>query len=588
VNAIEGGCALKKTKIVVLILIVALFLVACRKTKKESDQDRFNRVYNMLEIGYQELDNSTSVTQNIQLRTIIESVQITWQTSDPSAISNRGIVARKIDDIEVTLTALLSYKGISDSKVFVLMVRANSTRSDVDQAKAELDIIFSAGDSINHVTKDIVLRTKISDVSIEWTSSHPSVISPTGTVTQQKELVKVTLNSLIHKNGYQLEKTFILTVIAKEETDEEKVNVVFDKLEIIFFEDDSLASVQNDLVLTAAINGVSITWSSSNLSVITNDGLVFQQKEDAQITLTASLTLGAVTKTKIFNVTVIRSDKLYYEDFILQRLDENLIELNEGETLETIKHSLVLKEQTEEIALSWQSSRADILSNEGVVYQYIVDTALKLTVTGSYLDYTASKTFDLIVLSNIVTVESILTKPDGETVVVYLMLAEVSQDGLIAYGQDETGFMQIRAAESNLLFKDQAVYVRGILNRDDVQGWIEIEEYWEDEQGSNLTPKPVEEVKLEDLDKWIQITGSMTVEMVIINELYQVMLDENIFFIMIEDALSQALIDQIVEQIDLIDDSYTTTITSYIFLSDERLCLRIINVEQIELELLSE
>ena len=60
-----------------------------------------------------------------------------------------------------------------------------------------------------------------------------------------------------------------------------------------------------------ALNGSIITWTSSNTSVISNDGQTINRplstSEDASVILTATLTKGVITDTKTFNLIVTRN-----------------------------------------------------------------------------------------------------------------------------------------------------------------------------------------------------------------------------------------------------------------------------------------
>lgn len=68
-----------------------------------------------------------------------------------------------------------------------------------------------------------------------------------------------------------------------------------------------VSAVVADLTLPATQNGSTVTWSSDKTDVITNDGKITRPEkgsEDAIVTLTATLTLGSASDTKVFEVTV--------------------------------------------------------------------------------------------------------------------------------------------------------------------------------------------------------------------------------------------------------------------------------------------
>ena len=74
------------------------------------------------------------------------------------------------------------------------------------------------------------------------------------------------------------------------------------------------AETDNDLYLPTALNGVAISWASSDEKVISNTGIVKQQLYDTQSKLTATLSLGSAADTKEFVVTVRASAVFEIED----------------------------------------------------------------------------------------------------------------------------------------------------------------------------------------------------------------------------------------------------------------------------------
>ncbi|MDF9297786.1 immunoglobulin-like domain-containing protein [Geobacillus stearothermophilus] len=70
---------------------------------------------------------------------------------------------------------------------------------------------------------------------------------------------------------------------------------------------DDANNVTQDLTLPTTSNGATITWTSSNPSVVATDGKVTRPatgQSDATVTLTATITKGSATDTKTFTVTV--------------------------------------------------------------------------------------------------------------------------------------------------------------------------------------------------------------------------------------------------------------------------------------------
>lgn len=66
-----------------------------------------------------------------------------------------------------------------------------------------------------------------------------------------------------------------------------------------------VSAVTEDIVLPLMQNGATVSWESSNLSVVANDGSVVQPSgSDAALTLTATIELDGLTETKTFEVIV--------------------------------------------------------------------------------------------------------------------------------------------------------------------------------------------------------------------------------------------------------------------------------------------
>lgn len=97
----------------------------------------------------------------------------------------------------------------------------------------------------------------------------------------------------------------------EELTTEQKIENALSAIEI-----HNADNIRDSITLPSEINGISLTWASSDESVITSKeqknenyyampaGFVTRQKNDRQIMLTVSATLGSVTRTKSFVVTV--------------------------------------------------------------------------------------------------------------------------------------------------------------------------------------------------------------------------------------------------------------------------------------------
>lgn len=153
------------------------------------------------------------------------------------------------------------------------------------------------------VTENLKLITKgFYGSDITWTSSNENIIdAKTGIVTRPDEgdsncIVKLTAK--ISRNTYTKISEFYIVVLAKGNENQEIVNLDYESLSIPEY-------VTEDIDLPhEGTNGSSIVWKSSDEEIITNDGKVNLKEDETNVTLTAILTSGNYSKTKIFYITV--------------------------------------------------------------------------------------------------------------------------------------------------------------------------------------------------------------------------------------------------------------------------------------------
>lgn len=168
-----------------------------------------------------------------------------------------------------------------------------------------------ANSSLDNVSSNLNLAASVNGVALTWSSSNPAVVSNTGVVSRSISTnTPVTLTATSSLGVL----TFDVTVIAP--------NVSTDLNAI------SLASRTTEnlpLATKGAVNGASISWTSSNPALVTSTkadytapavgaadpyrggGLVARPAYgagDAKVTLTATATLNGQTAQKSFDVTV--------------------------------------------------------------------------------------------------------------------------------------------------------------------------------------------------------------------------------------------------------------------------------------------
>jgi len=197
------------------------------------------------DIGMSVTDRSIAVTKNLKLPSIAYTyngklyfgnnadlpsdpnakrvANITWQSSDPTVISETGVVMRQTQDKTVVLTAVvvpetleydLDGDGIigdgsiydvtnnENRREFKLVVKnagyntfnetpqqkadriASSIGVGVDQNGNNIGILLSFGDTMMGVKNDIQLISYFEDAAVRWTTTNPAIDPDTGKVTR--------------------------------------------------------------------------------------------------------------------------------------------------------------------------------------------------------------------------------------------------------------------------------------------------------------------------------------------------------------------------------------------------------------------
>ena len=174
----------------------------------------------------------------------------------------------------------------------------------------------------DHVDENLELvdsyESRFGSCDVSWDTSNAAVIANDGTVNCQKTETKVTLTGhfqVQENREFKADVVFEVTVAA----DPDDASAVAKAAEALILGDTS--SVKRNLELpTAGKRGTSITWASSDPTLVGSDGKVYPAANvDKTATLTATITRGGQSAAKDFTVTVagmtpITVDSWSYQD----------------------------------------------------------------------------------------------------------------------------------------------------------------------------------------------------------------------------------------------------------------------------------
>ncbi len=359
-------------------------LFGCSTDETTIEDDTPVIEYRDQDIVNQTIENfqfASVVTDDLILIHEINGVLLEYHSSHPDALSAEGIIIRGLIDVHVLMTVTFKYQTYETTIEYPLIVKGRTwTMVDIieqDALQLNLDDEF--------VDSDLILpKTGTYGSVITWSSSHPHILSNQGRYYAPLFLEEVILTATLHYEGQLRTKTFNLSV--KPISDGQKVDMAYEMLLI-------QTDISQDIVLsTRGYFGVAIQWQSSHPDIISNTGNYQKPVGKVIVTLTATLSSGAVQRDKTFELTIIGMDP---ETFIQDALWK--LEINHG--IGMLFESIVLPTRfMNHVHIEWTSSNEDIISHLGVLTLPNHTQEVLLTAYLSVSGFEAQKTFTYLML----------------------------------------------------------------------------------------------------------------------------------------------------------------------------------------------
>ncbi|AZQ64837.1 T9SS type A sorting domain-containing protein [Flammeovirga pectinis] len=260
-----------------------------------------------LEIIYVEGESASNVVSDVTLpATGLHTAVVTWISNNETVVSATGSVTRQQSSTDVVVEATLVIGDLSVTKSFTLTVVSNEQEL-VNEAKDALEITYAEGDNASSVTQNITLVTTAdNNTTVTWSSDNETIITNFGEVTIPLSDTEVVLTATLILGESTGTKEFTVVVSGNSSVLLEEAK---NALEIAYADGEDATTVTQNITLVAeGENDAVVTWSSSNEDVITTSGVVTQSFTDQVIDLTATLLLGDETTTKVFSVTVVKTE----------------------------------------------------------------------------------------------------------------------------------------------------------------------------------------------------------------------------------------------------------------------------------------
>ncbi|MDR7328077.1 MULTISPECIES: immunoglobulin-like domain-containing protein [Catenuloplanes] len=175
------------------------------------------RPYNEeLVAGALTLGDTTGLTADLALpATNALGAGVAWTSSDPSVITDRGVVTRPAPGApagRAELTAVIGAGPVSRTVRFRVSVRPlPRDRAAVTEAAAALTV-----HDLDEVRGNLTLpATGLYGTGVSWRSSDPAVITPTGEVRRGRHVQRVRLTATVTRGDARTRRTFLATVLPR-------------------------------------------------------------------------------------------------------------------------------------------------------------------------------------------------------------------------------------------------------------------------------------------------------------------------------------------------------------------------------------
>lgn len=264
---------------------------------------------------------------------------IVWTSSDPDIISDTGVVTLPQETATVTLTATLTYNGKTEIKTFTIKVwsqaavDAEGDSEKIEAAIGKLSTLqpqFGKDSNVQTMVETRLANAGFSGVGVMYTGKTPmsatekeahSDISENGNITYFYTDLTTTDLTTTFQRFDTYKASFMLTCGRETKTVEIWVTVYWDADKVRDFMTKEVLDqttlpelTEKNLTLPASGKWTTISWTSSDPTIIANDGTITRSTIDQQAVLTATFTFNFTSDVtgneqpivlyKVFEVTV--------------------------------------------------------------------------------------------------------------------------------------------------------------------------------------------------------------------------------------------------------------------------------------------
>lgn len=229
--------------------------------------------------------------------------KVNWESSNEEVVTTKGLVTYQPEDTEVTLTATISYDKVKYSKEFKVVVKA----FDTTEMKNYLDSLTIPSEISEKIDLPTSYKSSNNTYDISWKSNNEDILSNKGEIGISLKDTVVTLTAYIKIDNVTLSKNFEIKVL--KSSNDQVLEILNDSIRV-------QKMANSDIYLPTNLgNNITCSWTSSNESILSNDGKIITTVNGPQeVILTANIKIGEETMTKEYKIIVNKTDHFYLTD----------------------------------------------------------------------------------------------------------------------------------------------------------------------------------------------------------------------------------------------------------------------------------
>ena len=229
--------------------------------------------------------------------------KVNWESSNEEVVTTKGLITYQPEDTEVTLTATISYDKVKYTKDFKVVVKA----FDTTEMKNYLDSLTIPSETSEKIDLPTSYKSNKNTYDISWKSNNEDILSNKGEIGISLKDTVVTLTAYIKIDNVTLSKNFEIKVL--KSSNDRVLEILNDSIRV-------QKMANSDIYLPTNLgNNITCSWTSSNESILSNDGKIITTVNGPQeVILTANIKIGEETMTKEYKIIVNKTDHFYLTD----------------------------------------------------------------------------------------------------------------------------------------------------------------------------------------------------------------------------------------------------------------------------------